>query len=57
VRRERGPAEHHQPRRLGQDLGQEGGADRLHPHPHLLQEGHPARPLDRHGHQHGAVPL
>jgi hypothetical protein len=28
----RGPAQHHQPRRLGQDLGQEGRADRLHPH-------------------------
>ena len=28
----RGPAQHHQPGRLGQDLGQEGRADRLHPH-------------------------
>ena len=32
VPRERGPAQHHQPRRLGADLGQEGRADRLHPH-------------------------
>ena len=30
--RERGPAQHHQPRRLGPDLRQEGRADRLHPH-------------------------
>ena len=28
----RGPAQHHQPRRLGEDLGQEGRAHRLHPH-------------------------
>ena len=28
----RGPAQHDQPRRLGQDLRQEGRADRLHPH-------------------------
>jgi hypothetical protein len=28
----RGPAQHHQPRRLGEDLGQEGRADRVHPH-------------------------
>ena len=28
----RGPAEHHQPRRLGQDQRQEGRAHRLHPH-------------------------
>ena len=28
----RGPAQHHQPGRLGQDLGQEGRADRVHPH-------------------------
>ena len=32
VQGERGPAQHHQPRRLGPDLGQEGRADRLHPH-------------------------
>jgi hypothetical protein len=29
----RGPAQHHQPRRLGEDLGQEGRAHRLRPHP------------------------
>ena len=28
----RGPAQHHQPRRLGEDLRQEGRAHRLHPH-------------------------
>ena len=33
VQRERGPPEHHEPGRLGQDLGQEGRADRLHPDP------------------------
>ncbi len=33
VQGERGPAEHHQPGRLGADLGQEGRADRLRPHP------------------------
>ena len=31
----RGPAEHHQPRRLGEDLGQEGRAHRVHPHPRV----------------------
>ena len=33
VQGERRPPEHHQPRRLGEDLGQEGRADRLRPHP------------------------
>ncbi len=33
VQGERGPAQHHQPRRLGPDLGQEGRAHRLRPHP------------------------
>ena len=32
VPRARGPAEHHEPRRLGEDLGQEGRAHRLRPH-------------------------
>ena len=32
VQGERGPAEHHEPGRLGADLGQEGRADRLRPH-------------------------
>ena len=35
--------EHHQPRRLGADLRQEGRADRLHPHAHHRQAGHRAR--------------
>jgi proteasome-associated ATPase len=42
VQGERGPAQHHQPRRLGEDLGQEGRADRLHPHAHHRQAGHRA---------------
>ena len=47
----RGPAQHHQPRRLGEDLGQEGRADRVHPHPRLGgQAGRPdGRPGDRTG--------
>ena len=57
VQGERGPAQHHQPRRLGADLRQEGRADRVHPHPHHRQAGHRARPLDRHGRQHRPVPV
>ena len=57
VQGERGPAQHHQPRRLGADLRQEGRADRLHPHAHHRQAGHRARPLDRHRPQHRSVPL
>ncbi len=57
VQGERGPAQHHQPRRLGAHLGQEGRADRLHPHAHHRQAGHRARALDRHGVQHRPVPL
>ena len=57
VQGERGPAQHHQPRRLGADLGQEGRADRLHPHAHHRQAGHRAGSLDRHGRQHRPVPL
>ncbi len=54
---ERGPAEHDEPRRLGPDLRQEGGADRLHPHPHQDQGGHRAGQVDQHGRQHRPVPL
>ena len=36
----RGPAQHDQPRRLGEDLGQEGRADRLHPHTRVARQGH-----------------
>ena len=54
----RGPAQHHQPRRLGQDLGQEGRAHRLHPHAH--PEGRPTsrrgRPRHRAG-RHRPVPV
>ena len=35
----RGPAQHHEPGRLGEDLGQEGRADRVHPHARDLGEG------------------
>ena len=35
----RGPAEHDEPRRLGEDLRQEGRADRLHPHAHRQWSG------------------
>ena len=57
VQGERGPAQHHQPRRLGADLRQEGRADRLHPHAHHRQAGHRAGPVDRHGRQHRPVPV
>ena len=48
VQRERGPAEHHQPRRLGPDLRQEGRADRLHPDARLRQARapRPGRSID-----------
>ena len=49
--------EHDQPRRLGAHLRQEGGADRLHPHPHQDQGGHRAGQVDQHGRQHRPVPL
>ena len=39
VQGERGPPEHHQPGRLGEDLRQEGRADRVHPHAHQRQRG------------------
>ena len=57
VQGERGPAQHHQPGRLGPHLRQEGRADRLHPDDHPGQAGHRARPLDRHRRQHRPVPL
>ena len=43
VQGERGPPQHHQPRRLGAHLRQEGRADRVHPHAHHRQAGHRAR--------------
>ena len=52
---ERGPAQHHQPRRLGPDLRQEGRADRLHPHAGLRRQGHRVRPLHRDRQQHRPV--
>ena len=56
VRRERGPAQHHQPGRLGADLGQEGRADRLHPHAGHRQERRVGAG-DRHREQHRPVPV
>ena len=53
----RGPAQHHQPGRLGQDLGQEGRAHRVHPHARQRDEGRPpGRPRHRAG-RHRPVPL
>ena len=53
----RGPAQHDQPGRLGQDLGQEGRADRLHPHPRQRGQGRrPGRASHRAG-RHRPVPL
>ncbi len=57
VQRERGPAEHHQPGRLGPHLRQEGRAHRLHQDPGLGQDRDRGRPVYRHGGQHRAVPL
>ena len=56
VRRERGPAEHHEPRRLGADLRQEGRADRVHPHAGVRQA---VRGIAGHRHrvEHGPVPV
>ena len=47
VQRARGPAEHDQPRRLGEDLGQEGRADRVHPHPGQRDGREPPRAAAR----------
>ena len=53
----RGPAQHHQPGRLGQDLGQEGRAHRVHPHARQRDEGRPpGRPRHRAG-RHRPVPV
>ena len=56
VQGERGPAQHHEPRRLGADLGQEGRADRLRPHPAHRRPRGARRPLDRAG-RYRPVPL
>ena len=45
----RGPAEHDEPRRLGEDLGQEGRAHRVHPHARQRRQGR--RPQGRPGHR------
>ena len=57
VQGERGPAQHHQPRRLGPHQRQEGRADRLHPHPRYWRQGQPGRQVDRHDRQHRPVPV
>ena len=49
VQGERGSPQHHQPRRLGEDLGQEGRADRLHPHAHQRPGGDQGWPVHRAG--------
>ena len=51
----RGPAQHDQPRRLGEDLGQEGRADRVHPHTRVAGQGH--RPDGRPQHRTGRRPV
>ena len=56
VQGERGPPQHDQPRRLGPDLGQEGGEDRLRADPAQRGPRHQGRPLDRAG-RHRSVPL
>ena len=57
VQGERGPAQHHQPGRLGPHQRQEGRADRLHPHPRHRWQGQPGRQVDRHDRQHRPVPV
>ncbi|CAA9340607.1 MAG: Bacterial proteasome-activating AAA-ATPase (PAN), partial [uncultured Nocardioidaceae bacterium] len=57
VQGERGPPQHHQPRRLGPHLRQEGRAHRLHPHARHQLQGLGDRPLHRHRRQHRPVPL
>ena len=57
VQGERGPAEHHQPGRLGPYLRKEGRADRLHPHAHHRKAGRGHRTLHRHGGEHRSVPV
>ena len=47
VPRARRPAEHDEPRRLGEDLGEEGRAHRLHPHAHVGGAGGARRSSDR----------
>ena len=49
VQGERGSPQHHQPRRLGADLGQEGGADRVRADPAGRHRGDPGRPFHRAG--------
>ena len=53
----RGPAQHDQPRRLGEDLGQEGRAHRVRPHARQADgRRRRGRPADRTG-RHRPVPL
>ena len=56
-KRERGPAQHDQPGRLGAHLRQEGRAHRVHPHDRPGQEGHRGLAHDRERDEHGPVPL
>ena len=56
VPRARGPAEHDEPRRLGEDLRQEGRAHRLRAHDRQRGPVRQGRPADRTGHD-GPVPV
>ena len=56
VPRARGPAEHDEPRRLGEDLRQEGRADRLRAHAPAEGDEATRRPPDRARH-HRSVPV
>ena len=56
VQGERGPAQHHQSRRLGPDLGQEGRAHRLRPYPAQRGPRGARGPFDRAG-RYRPVPL
>ena len=56
VPRARGPAQHHQPRRLGEDLGEEGRAHRVRAHAARRGRRSHRRPSDRARH-HRPVPV
>lgn len=57
VQGERGPAQHHQPGRLGPNLRKEGRTDRLHPYADHRKAGRRHRTLHRHGGEHRTVPV
>ncbi|MGX1121646.1 SpoVK/Ycf46/Vps4 family AAA+-type ATPase [Streptomyces ambofaciens] len=57
VQGERGPAQHHQPGRLGPHLRKEGRTDRVHPYARHRKAGRGHRTLHRHGGEHRSVPV